>query len=125
MRVAFILDSDASDSGLEAVLSQVQSGKERVMAYTARALSKAERNYNTTRKELLALVWATEHHSALPWLENFKNPRGQVARWFERLSDFDFEVDHRRGQLHGNVDGLSRLPFDEDASVKDVKEMPP
>ena len=92
--VPFILDSDASDSGLGAVLSQVQCGKERVIAYAARALSKAERNYSTTRKELLALVWGTEHfetflygqrflvrtdHSALQWLRNFKNPRGQVA----------------------------------------------
>ena len=130
--VPFILDSDASDSGLGAVLSQVQCGKERVIAYAARALSKAERNYSTTRKELLALVWGTEHfetflygkrflvrtdHSALQWLRNFKNPRGQVARWLERLSDFDFEVEHRPGQLHGNADGLSSLPRDDGASV--------
>ena len=125
--VPFILDTDASDSGLGAVLSQVQDGKERVIAYAARALSKAERNYSTTRKELLALVWGTEHfetylygrqflartdHSALQWLKNFKSPRGQVARWLERLSDFDFEVEHRPGQSHGNADGLSRLAWE-------------
>ena len=131
--VPFILDSDASDSGLGAVLSQVQCGKEREIAYAARALSKAERNYSTTRKELLVLVWGTEHfetllygrrflvrtdHSALQWLRNFKNLRGQVARWLERLSDFDFEVEHRPGQLHGNADGLSRFPWDEGALEK-------
>ena len=127
-----ILDSDASDSGLGVLLPQVQSGVEHVIAYAARALSKAERNYSTTWKELLALVWATEHfktflyvqnflattdHSALQWLRNFKNPKCQVARWLEWLSDFDFEVE--QGQLHGNVDGLSSLPWDEDAWVKD------
>ena len=125
--VPFILDTDASDSGLGAVLSQVQDGKEHVIAYAARALSKAERNYSTTRKELLALVWGMEHfetylygrqflartdHSALQWLKNFKSPRGQVARWLERLSDFDFEVEHRPGQSHGNADGLSRLAWE-------------
>ena len=108
----FILDTDASDRGLGAVLSQVQGGNERVIAYAARALSKAEGNYSTTRKELVTLVWGAEHfetylngrrflartdHSALQWLQNFKNPRGQVARWLERLSDFDFEVEHRSG----------------------------
>ena len=102
MRIPFILDSDASDSRLGAVLSQVQSGKERVIVYAAPSLSKAERNYSTLRNEQLALGWATENfetflygqhflartdHSALPWLENLKTPRSQVARWLERLSD--------------------------------------
>ena len=119
VRVPLILDSDASHSRLGAVLSQVQSGRERVIAYAARSLSKAERNYNTLRNELLALEWAKENfetffygehflsrtdHSALPWLENLKNPRRHVARWLERLSDFDFEVEHSSGQLHGNAD---------------------
>ena len=133
MDIPFILDSDTSDSGLGAVLSQVQCGKERVIAYAARALSKAERNYSTTRKELLSLRWVTEHfetflygrrflvrtdHSALQWLQNFKNPRSQVVRWLERLIDFDFEVEHRPGQLHGNTDGLSRFPWDDRALEK-------
>ena len=47
-------------TGLEVVLSEVQSGKERMIAYAAHALSKAERNYSTAWKELLALEWTTE-----------------------------------------------------------------
>ena len=124
------MDTDASDSGLGAVLSQLQDGKEKVIAYAARALTKAERNYSSTRKELLALVWGAEHfetylwgkqfivrtdHNALQWLRNFKNPKGQVARWIERLSDFDFKVEHRPGRHHGNADGLSRIPWNEEA----------
>ena len=120
----FILDTDVSDKGLGAVLSKVQRGNERVIAYPTRALSKAERNYSTTRKELLAIVWGTEHletypygrrflartdHSALQCLQNFKNPRDQVSCRLERLSHFDFEVEHLSGQLHGNADGLSGL----------------
>ena len=53
MRVLFSLDSDASDSGLGALLSQVQSGKERLIAYVARALSKAERNSTSRHTSIL------------------------------------------------------------------------
>ena len=52
--LAFILDTDASDSGIGAVLSQSVDGEKKVIAYAARSLSRAERNYSTTRKELLA-----------------------------------------------------------------------
>ena len=51
----FILDTDASDHGIDAVLSQIQEGIERVIAYYSRVLSKAERNYCVTRRALLAV----------------------------------------------------------------------
>ena len=51
----FILDTDASNFHLGAVVSQVQAGHERVIAYYTRTLNKAERNYCITRKELLAI----------------------------------------------------------------------
>ncbi|KRY44988.1 Retrovirus-related Pol polyprotein from transposon [Trichinella britovi] len=72
---------------------------------------------------MLALVWATRHfppylygrkftartdHNALRWLRNFREPEGQVARWLERLAEYEFEVVHRAGQQHRNNDALSR-----------------
>ena len=53
----FYLDCDPSDVGLGSVLSQDQAGSEVVIAYASRALSKPERNYDTTRRELLAIVY--------------------------------------------------------------------
>lgn len=52
----FILDIDASNIGIDAVLSQNQGRKEKVIAYFSRVLSKAERNYCVTRHELLAII---------------------------------------------------------------------
>ena len=49
-------------------------------------------------------------HNTLKWIHNFKNPKGQVARWLERLSEFNFVAHHRAGSRHGNADGLSRIP---------------
>ena len=53
---------DASDYGVGGVLSQIQDdGRERVIAYGRRVLSKAERRYCVTRRELLAVVTFTQH----------------------------------------------------------------
>ena len=123
----FILDTDASSGhGIGAVLSQIQSdGTERVLAYGSRALHCHERNYCATRLEMLALVDFIDHfryyllgrkflvrtdHHALKWLMSFKQPEGQVARWLERLQEYDFTVEHRPGISHANADALSRRP---------------
>uniref|UniRef100_A0A1X7V8M1 Reverse transcriptase/retrotransposon-derived protein RNase H-like domain-containing protein n=1 Tax=Amphimedon queenslandica TaxID=400682 RepID=A0A1X7V8M1_AMPQE len=52
----FILDTDASDCGIGAVLSQNQEGHKQVVAYASRALSKSERNYGVTRKKLFNVI---------------------------------------------------------------------
>ena len=120
----FLLDTDGSDKGIGAVLSQLSTdGIEHPLAYYSRTLNKHERNYSITRKVLLAAIDAIEHfrcylyeqqftlrtdHVAIRWLQNFKEPSGQLARWLERLSAFDFVVEQRPGRKHGNADPLSR-----------------
>ena len=121
----FIVDADASDIGIGVVLSQRVDGYERVVSYYGKGLTRNERNYCTTRKELLALVKGLKKfrhyllgkpfvvrtdHSALQWLRNFKEPEGQVARWLEMLQEYDFVVCHRKGKMHQNADALSRRP---------------
>ena len=50
-------------------------------------------------------------HSSLKWLWRQKEPKDQLARWIQRLSDYDFVVEHRPGAKHGNADALSRKCF--------------
>jgi len=122
----FLPDTDACDVSIGAVLSQVQNGLERVIAYASRSLSKLERNYCVTRKELLAIVCYTKtfrqyllgrqfvvrtDHSALQWLRTTPELIGQQARWCEILEEFDFQIVHRLGRLHGNADAMSRRPY--------------
>ena len=121
-----MLDTDASDVGIGGVLSQKKAdGSECVIGYASRVLSKPERRYCVTRKELLAAVSFIKHfrpyllgkqfilrtdHCSLTWLYNFKNPEGQLARWLEALQEYNFTIEHRKGRLHGNADAMSRRP---------------
>ena len=119
------MDTDASGTAIGAVLSQMHGDSEKVIAYASRSLTKSERRYCVTRKELLAVVNFTKYfknylygkgfrvrtnHSSFRWLLNFKNPEGQLARWLEILSSYDMEIEHRAGAKHKNADSLSRLP---------------
>ena len=122
----FILDTDASETSLGAVLSQCHpDGTEYVIAYASRLLTKPEQNNCVTRKELLAVVTFLNHfrhyligrpftirtdHGALTWLQNFKSPEGQLARWLEKLQDYQFTIIHHPGRKHNNADALSRIP---------------
>ena len=121
----FILDTDACDISIGAVLSQIQDGKPRVISYGSRTLNKAERNYCVTDRELLAVKYFCDYykqyllgyhflirtdHQALKWLFSLKEPKNRIARWIEILSQYDFSIEHRPGKQHGNADGMSRCP---------------
>ena len=122
----FILDTDASNFGIGAVLSQVQNGTERVISYASKTLTHSQRNYCTTYRELLALVEFIPYfkhyllgqrftvrtdHSSLRWLYNFKEAEGLVGRWIAKLANYDFAIEHRAGVDHGNADAMSRNPL--------------
>jgi len=133
----FVLDTDASNVGIGAVLSQVHQEDKRVIAYYSQVLSKTECNYCTTRRELLAIVKAIDHfqpylygrkvtirtdHASLQWLLNFKNPEGQIARWLNKLQTYDFCIVYRTGRSHQNADVLSCQPcFEPTASIVSTK----
>ncbi len=49
-------------------------------------------------------------HAALQWLLSFRYPEGQIARWLQRLQEYDFVIKHWAGLKHNNTDALSRRP---------------
>ena len=122
----FLLDTDASAIGIGAVLSQMQDGEEVVIRYGSHLLSQSERNYCTTKRELLAVVTFVKEfkpylwgqpvivrtdHSSLRWLKNFKEPEGMIARWIQVLEEYNLlQIKHRSGKDHENADSLSRPP---------------
>lgn len=135
--LSYVLDTDASLCAAGAVLSQVQNDVERPIAYFSKTFNKSERNYCVTRRELLAVVLAVQHfkpylygrrfllrtdHASLLWLRRRKEPEGQIARWLEILSAFDYKLEHRPGAQHGNADGLSRRICGDCPQCKRVEE---
>ena len=55
----FVLETDASSDGLEAVLLQEgEDGKLHPIAYRSRSLTKVKKNYHLGKAEFLALKWA-------------------------------------------------------------------
>jgi len=110
--VPCILDTDASEVAVGAVLSQKVDGVERPIAFFSRVMSETQKKYCTTCRELLAVVCAVQHfrhylfgtkvilrtdHYSLKWLRTFKTSEGILARWIETLAEFDLEIEHRPG----------------------------
>lgn len=121
----FTLTTDASNYAIGAVLSQGEIGKDKPCAYASRTLCPAEQNYNTTEKELLAIVWGIKHfrtylygkhftiltdHQPLRWLFNNKDPSSRLMRWRIMLEEYDYEIRYKRGTQNSNADALSRNP---------------
>ena len=99
----FVLTTDASATGLGAVLSQGEGMQEKVIAFASRTLTKAERNYSATERECLGVIWATENfeyyllgapfviytdHDPLTYLRSVPQPHGRLARWILKLERF-------------------------------------
>jgi len=91
----FILDTDASDVAVGAILSTTVDGVERPIAFFSRVMNSSQRNYCPTRRELLAVIASLQHfrhylvgatvvlrtdHYSLKWLRTFKRPEGILAR---------------------------------------------
>jgi hypothetical protein len=133
-----MLSCDASNYAISAILSQLQNGKERPISFASRMLNKAEKNYSTTHKELLAVVFGTQvhrcylygrkfkivtDHAALKWLITVKNHQcARLTRWVLKLAEYEFEIEHKPGKKHVNADCLSRHIASMKSDIETPKE---
>ena len=122
----YIISTDASMNGLGYVLSQKdEHNLERVIAYSGRALRKAEKNYSITELEALSVVAAFKQfhpyiygnfvtlrtdHKALQYIYKNKTSKGRLMRWVLELMNYDYEIEHKPGIQNGAADAISRLP---------------
>ena len=138
----FILETDALQDGLGAILSQKQNGKVRVIAYASRGLRNAEKHancYSSKKLELLALKWAvvdkfrdylqgskfhvyTDNNPMVYLMSKSKLPATE-QKWASELAGFDFSIHYRPGKTNSHADALSRqeqLPWDVKVDATEV-----
>lgn len=117
----FNLTTDASGTALGAVLSQ--GDQDLPIAFASRTLNRAERNYSTIERELLAIVWSVNHfrpylygkkfniytdHKPLIYLFSIKDPSSRLMKFRLKLEEFEYEVKYKPGKTNNVADALSR-----------------
>ena len=132
----FHVTSDASGFCVGIILWQYGDDKEeRPIYYCSRQMSPAEKNYTTTERECLPLIYACKKfrhyllgyevvfhtdHDAIKYLVNKPDLSGRVARWIMLLQEFQYTVKVKPGHGNKNVDFLSRL--EEAEVVESIKD---
>ncbi len=125
---AFVMEGDASTTGVGAVLSQQQGTPTRLhpCAFFSRKLSPTEKNYDIDNRELLAIKLALEEwrhwlegaqlpvmvltdHKNLEYLRDAKRLNPRQARWALFFTHLNFSISYRPGSQNLKADALSRL----------------
>ncbi|RVW21278.1 Retrovirus-related Pol polyprotein from transposon 17.6 [Vitis vinifera] len=117
-----VLAKDANDFAIGAVLGQREGGKPYVIYYASKTLNEAQRNYTTTEKELLVVVFALDKfraylvgsfiivftdHSALKYFLTKQDAKARLIRWILLLQEFDLQIRDKKGVENVVADHLS------------------
>ena len=122
----FLLETDASEEGLGAVLPPKQAdGQYHLVAYSSRALMAHEKNYHSTKLEFLALKWVvTEHFKEYLLYQPFlvktnNNPLNYIMTtpnlnatghwWVGSLARFNFQLEYQKGHNNSVADALRQI----------------
>ncbi|GFU92223.1 retrovirus-related Pol polyprotein from transposon 297 [Trichonephila clavipes] len=124
----FIVQTDASNAGMGAVLTQLnEQGEEHPILYLSKKFSEVEKRYCTTEKKCASIVFAIKRlhyyldgnsflvmtdHNPLVWLNRNVSSNPRLMRWALALQPYNFRIVHRSGRSHKNADSLSRSVID-------------
>ncbi len=110
----FLVQVDASDKGIGALLAQGSTGAEKLMVFLSRKLLPRETRYSTIEKERYYLLrWEFDletDHRALTWINTMKDHNARVTRWYLALQPYTFKVQHCPGRKNLVADYLSMFP---------------
>jgi hypothetical protein len=122
----FVLNCDACKYAIGATLQQDQGNGLQPVAYFSAKMSDAERNYDVREQEFMALMRACLHwrhylhgtqpftlltdHDSLKYHKSMSNLSGRLARWIEKMAEFDYVLQHIPGKDNIVADALSRRP---------------
>ena len=123
-KLPFEVMCDASDFAIGVILGQREHGKPYVIYYASKMLNKEQRNYTTTEKELLVVVFVLDKfqaylvgsfivvytdHSTLKYLLTKQDAKARLIIWILLLQEFNLHIKDKRGVENVVVDHLSRL----------------
>ena len=126
------LHTDASKFAVSAVLSQTDArGIEHPVGFFSRSLTPAEKKWATWERECLGVLFGLEKSRPYIWggkvhiltdntsVESLlkSSSVGRHAHWKIRMSEYTYTIGHRKGSLHGNADGLTRVDLGESANL--------
>lgn len=132
----FAIYTDASGVGIGAVLTQMVNVKIHPVAYGSRQLNVSERNYSTSEREMLAIVWASRHfqayiygrhikfftdHKPLSTLVKSKEPNGRLYKLLLKLQELDYSIVYCPGKQNNTADVLSRITQEGVNSIEILK----
>ena len=135
-QLRFEVMCDASDLAIGAVLRQREGGKPHVVYYASKTLNEAQRNYTTTEKELLAVVYALDKFRAylvgsdivifkdhsLKYLLTKQNAKARLIRWVLLLQEFNLKIKDKKGVENVVADHLSRLTIAHDTHSPPIND---
>jgi transposase InsO family protein len=128
----FVLQTESSTLGLEAVLIQTLNGESHPVTYISRRLDPAESNYSPEELACLAVVWALDKlryylygrkfvvktgSNTFKWLKEKKKNRGKFSNWIMEIQDYDFVVEHPKRTENRVTDAIANNPVEESKQV--------